>query len=143
MTRRSLPPEEALLARLVAFDSTSRNSNLPIAEYLADILENAGARVERNPSADGTKTNLVAWVGPEPGRERRGLVLSGHMDVVPADEEGWESDPFELTDAGDRWVGRGTCDMKGFLTLATGAAAALAAGRPGPARAPLALLFTY
>lgn len=141
---RSLPlSEEALLARLVGFDSTSRNSNLPIADFLAEVLEATGARVERNFSADGTKANLVAWVGPEPGPARRGLVLSGHMDVVPAEEEGWESDPFELADRGDRWVGRGACDMKGFLALATGAAAALAAGYPGPPRAPLALVFTY
>jgi acetylornithine deacetylase len=135
-----------LLARLVAFDSTSRNSNLPIAGFLADYLEGAGARVEQNPSPDGTKANLIAWLGPRrdcqsPG-DRAGLVLSGHMDVVPADEEGWSSDPFTLTDAGDRWVGRGSCDMKGFLALAANLAAGL--GQRGAAlAAPLALVFTY
>src|SRR5688500_5405859 len=101
--------DDDLLARLVAFDTTSRNSNLPLADFLADYLDRPriagipGIRIERNPSADGAKTNLIAWVGPEPTGDRRGLVLSGHMDTVPADEAGWRSDPFTLADEGDRW----------------------------------------
>src|SRR5947208_1070822 len=100
--------DAALLARLVGFDSTSRNSNLPIADLLAGYLDRPGVRIERNPSADGTKTNLIAWAGPTPDPTppdigRPGLLLSGHMDVVPADEAGWQSDPFTLTDLGDRW----------------------------------------
>ncbi len=145
----ALLDDAALLARLVAFDSTSRNSNLPIADFLCNYLEDAGARVERNLSPDGAKANLVAWVGPPGDADTRaGLVLSGHMDVVPADEEGWTSDPFTLTDAGDRWVGRGSCDMKGFLALAANLAARAAqaqAPRSGAGRlaAPLALVYTY
>ncbi|HSF43218.1 MAG TPA: acetylornithine deacetylase, partial [Thermoanaerobaculia bacterium] len=87
-----------------------------------------------------TKANVVARVGPEPAGDRRGLVLSGHMDVVPAEEDGWRSDPFTLTDEGNRWTGRGSCDMKGFLALATNLATEL---RPDRLRAPLALVFTY
>jgi len=67
-------------------------------------------------------------------------MLSGHMDVVPADEPGWRSDPFIMADAGDRLVGRGTADMKGFLALATNRLAAL---DRAALRRPLALLFTY
>lgn len=129
-----------LLTRLVAFDSTSRNSNLPIADFLCDYLDRPGVRIERNLSPDGAKANVIAWIGPEPTGERRGLVLSGHMDVVPADEEGWRNDPFRLTDEGDRWVGRGSCDMKGFLALAANLAVE---SRPERWRAPLALVFTY
>ncbi|HEX4963714.1 MAG TPA: acetylornithine deacetylase [Thermoanaerobaculia bacterium] len=129
-----------LLARLVSFDTTSRNSNLPLADFLCDYLDRPGVRIARNPSADGTKTNVVAWLGPEPKGDREGLVLSGHMDVVPAEEEGWASDPFTLTDGGDRWVARGACDMKGFLALAANLAAE---ARLEDWRAPLALVFTY
>jgi acetylornithine deacetylase len=157
-----------LLARLVAFDSTSRNSNLPIADFLCDYLDRPGVRLRRNPSPAGDKVNLIFEVGPEAGvegaagespgsaddddvdragaaaegeRERRpGLVLSGHMDVVPADEEGWESEPFSLADRGDRFVGRGACDMKGFLALAANLALAASGRRLAH---PLALLFTY
>ena len=129
-----------LLARLVGFDSTSRNSNLPIADFLCDYLDRPGVRIARNLSPDGGKTNVIAWLGPEPEGHRRGLVLSGHMDVVPADEEGWRHDPFALADEGDRWTGRGSCDMKGFLALAANLAAE---ADPRTWRAPLALVFTY
>lgn len=136
----TLLSDAELLARLVGFDSTSRNSNLPIADFLCDYLDRAGVRIERNLSADGTKTNVIAWLGPEPDGDRKGLVLSGHMDVVPADEEGWRHDPFSLADEGDRWTGRGSCDMKGFLALAANVAAE---ANPQKWRAPLALVFTY
>ena len=131
--------DRALLSRLVGFDTTSRESNLPLADFLAAYLDRPGVRVARNPSADGAKTNLVVAVGPE-SDDREGLVLSGHMDVVPAEESDWQSDPFTLTESGDRYVGRGTADMKGFLALA---ANRLAAADPSALRRPLALLFTY
>jgi acetylornithine deacetylase len=77
--------------------------------------------------------------GPETD-DRGGLVLSGHTDVVPAREREWRSDPFVLTEAGDRYVGRGTADMKGFLALAVNR---LAAADVSALRRPLVLLFTY
>ena len=132
--------DSELLARLVAFDTVSRNSNLPLADFLCEYLDRPGVRLQRNPSADGDKANLIAWIGPEPSGDRRGLVLSGHMDVVPAEEEDWRSDPFTLTDQGDRWTARGACDMKGFLAVAANLAAA---AEPQRWRAPLALVFTY
>jgi acetylornithine deacetylase len=131
--------DRALLSRLVGFDTTSRESNLPLADFLADYLDRPGVRVARNPSADGAKTNLVVAVGPETD-DREGLVLSGHMDVVPAEESDWRSDPFTLTESGDRYVGRGTADMKGFLALA---ANRVAAADVSALQRPLALLFTY
>lgn len=96
-------------------------------------------RIERNPSSDGGKTNLIIGTGPE-ADDRDGLVLSGHTDVVPADEPDWRSDPFTLTESGDRFVGRGAADMKGFLALAVNR---LAAVDPSRSRRPLVLLLTY
>ena len=130
-----------LLGRLVGFDSVSRNSNLPIADFIADYLDRPGVRIDRVPSADGSKTDLIVTAGPQgAGANRDGLVLSGHMDVVPADETEWESNPFELASRGDRFYGRGTADMKGFLALAMNR---LAAMDPARLRHPLALIFTY
>ncbi len=130
-----------LLARLVAFDTTSHRSNLDLADLLCDYLDRPGIGIARNPSPDGDKTNLVVTAGPAVDPERRdGLVLSGHMDVVPAEEPGWRTDPFELAETDDAWVGRGACDMKGFVALAVNAMARAAAGR---LRHPLALLLTY
>jgi acetylornithine deacetylase len=135
-----------LLARLVAFDTTSRNSNLPLARFLADYLDRPGITVRELPSPDGTKANLLVRIGPPldpeaPPEVRRGLTLSGHMDVVPADDtDRWSSDPFVLADRGDRWVARGSADMKGFLALASNLTAQL---DPGRLAHPLVLLFTY
>jgi acetylornithine deacetylase len=130
-----------VLRRLVAFDSTSANSNLPIADFICDYLDRPGARIVRNASPDGGKTNVVALLGPEGGDAgRQGLVLSGHMDVVPAREPEWASDPFTLKETETTYVGRGTADMKGFLALAMNAFHRAAAT---PLRSPLTLVFTY
>ncbi len=139
-----------LLARLVAFDSTSRNSNLPVAEFICDYLDRPGVRVERNPSPDGDKANLIVTIGPEVAADRvaadrvddarNGLTLSGHMDVVPAEEPEWRSDPFVLTESDGAYFGRGACDMKGFVALAVNAAARAAGTR---LRRPLSLILTY
>lgn len=137
--RKLILSDRDLLARLVGFDSTSRNSNLPLAEFVCDYLDRPGVRISRIPSADGTKTNLLIEAGPE-SVAGRGLVLSGHMDVVPAEEPGWQSDPFALTEIGDSYVGRGAADMKGFLALALNRFAPL---EPSRLHHPLVLLFTY
>lgn len=128
-----------LLARLVAFDSTSRNSNLPIADFICDYVYRTGIRIHRNPSPDGNKVNLFIVAGPA-AAARRGLGLSGHMDVVPALESEWHSDPFTLTERDSSYFGRGTCDMKGFLAIAVNRLAAADLDR---LRYPLALLLTY
>jgi acetylornithine deacetylase len=128
-----------LLRRLVGFDSTSRNSNLPLADFLADYVDLPGVQIHRLATDDGAKVNLVIEVGPTVPGVREGLLLSGHMDVVPADEDGWESDPFTLTERDDRLVGRGACDMKGFLALATNLARESATTRLA---LPLVLVFT-
>ena len=72
----------------------------------------AGAVCTRFPDETGTKAALLARLGPDlPG----GLMLSGHLDVVPVDGQAWTMPPFELTDKGDRLYGRGATDMKGFV----------------------------
>jgi acetylornithine deacetylase len=139
---KNLLSDAELLARLVGFDTTSHNSNLPIAEFIADYLDGPGVEIELHCSPDGQKANLIATVGSQrEGHDtRRGLVLSGHMDVVPAVEEGWESDPFTLTKRDESYVGRGSCDMKGFLALAINAARSL---EPDRLAHPLVLILTY
>jgi acetylornithine deacetylase len=137
----ALLDDAKLLERLVGFDSVSRNSNLPIADFICDYLDRPGVRIRRNPSSDEPKTNLVIETGPPAGPGRReGLILSGHMDVVPAEEPEWRSDPFRMEISDDRMIGRGTADMKGFLALAMNRMAFTDAHRLG---APLALFFTY
>jgi acetylornithine deacetylase len=130
-----------LLRRLVGFDSTSRRTNLPLVDFVCDYLERPGVRLQRFASPEGDKATLLVELGPPADAERRaGLILSGHTDVVPAEEEGWESDPFALIEVDGRLVGRGACDMKGFLALATNLAAGV---DPARLERPLVLLFTH
>lgn len=115
---------EAILADLVAFPSVSSASNLDIALYLETVLTQAGARIERQTDPSGAKVNLFATIGPDaPG----GVVLSGHMDVVPVEGQAWSSDPFTLTERDGRLYGRGACDMKGFIACAVALAPTFAA----------------
>jgi acetylornithine deacetylase len=115
----------ALLDRLVAFDTTSRLSNLELIAFAEAELKPLGARLRRIASDDGAKTNLLASLGPD---VEGGIVLSGHTDVVPVDGQPWTSDPFHVTRRDGRLYGRGTCDMKGFLALALAVAPDLAKG---------------
>ena len=135
------PPltDAALLARLVAFDTTSWLSNLPLVDFVSDYLDRPAVRVEKMRSQDGAKANLIIRTGPD-REDGEGLTLSGHMDVVPADEPEWRSAPFALTKAGETYVGRGAADMKGFLALAINR---LARSEAPSLRRPLALLLTY
>jgi acetylornithine deacetylase len=85
-----------LLARLVAFDTASHRSNILLADFIADYLDLPGVDVQRQFSPDKTRANLVIRLGAD-GPGPQGLVVSGHMDTVPADEPDWASDPHTLT----------------------------------------------
>ena len=126
-----------ILKTLVGFDTTSRGSNLALIEWVEAYLDRIGAAHRRVPNADGTKSNLLATIGP---LVEGGVVLSGHTDVVPVDGQPWTSAPFELTERAGRLYGRGTCDMKGFIALALAAAPEIAAAKP---KKPVHLAFSY
>lgn len=104
-----------ILERLIAFDTTSRNSNLALIDYVCDYLKEWGIEPILIANEDGKKANLYATLGSNnPG----GVVLSGHTDVVPVDGQDWTSDPFTLASRGTKLFGRGTSDMKAFIALA-------------------------
>ena len=105
-----------MLRRLIAFDTTSRNSNLALIDYVQEYLKAHGIESKLVPSEDGTKANMFATVGPNVAG---GVVLSGHTDVVPVDGQPWDTDPWTLTLKSDgKYYGRGTCDMKAFYAIA-------------------------
>ncbi len=101
------------LAQLVGFPTVSNRPVTEIAAWLAHRAEDAGFNVEQFQSSAG-KANVVCTAGPL-DRMDQGLVISGHMDVVPVEGQPWSSDPFSLTQRGGRLYGRGTADMKGFI----------------------------
>jgi acetylornithine deacetylase len=134
---QSVPPAaepsaaaRAMIERLIAFKTVSRDSNLGLIEWVRDHLQKLGAVTRLTHDPSGRKANLFATLGDSP---KPGLILSGHTDVVPVDGQNWDTDPFVCTERGGRLYGRGTADMKGFIGIALAQApkfvAALQAGR--------------
>ena len=126
-----------VLEKLIAFPTVSRDSNLPLIDWVYEYLTAQGIQAWRHYDAAAPKAALFAHAGP---LQEGALVLSAHTDVVPTDGQAWESNPFILTRRGDRYFGRGTCDMKGFGALAIWAM--VEAHRRGVAR-PLQLALSY
>ena len=105
----------SLLEQLVAFDTESSKSNLPIIDHIESYLRARDVQCVRVPNATGDKAALFATIGP---MVDGGIVLSGHTDVVPVAGQQWTSDPFRLRREAGRLYARGACDMKGFDALA-------------------------
>jgi acetylornithine deacetylase len=126
-----------VLARLVAFPTVSRDSNLPLIDWVEDWLDARGIAAHRVWNEDRTKAGLYAQVGPD---VEGGVILSGHTDVVPVDGQDWTSDPWTVTERNGRLYGRGTADMKGFDALALWAMGQ-AAGRE--LKRPLQIALSY
>jgi acetylornithine deacetylase len=135
MTQRLSPVE--LMTQLVSFPTVSRDSNLPLVDWVEEYLRENGITAHRHYDETGEKAALFAHVGPE---IEGGVVLSGHTDVVPVDGQPWTSDPFTVEERDGKYFGRGCVDMKGFDALAIWAL--VEAHRLGVAR-PLQLALSY
>lgn len=136
-TLATLLNPRALLDRLVAFPTISRDSNLDLVDWVEGYLASHGISAHRHWNDDRTKAALFAHVGPA---VTGGVVLSGHTDVVPVDGQAWTRDPWVVVELDGRLYGRGTCDMKGFDALAIWAM--VEARRVGLAR-PLQIALSY
>ena len=124
-----------ILAELIAFDTTSRNSNLELIAWVENYFAQHGVASTRVINADASKANLYATIGPD---VEDGVILSGHSDVVPIDGQDWDSDPWTVTERNGLLHGRGTCDMKGFIALALAAVPLFKTGTR-----PVHLAFSY
>ena len=103
---------QELLAQLIAFDTTSRNANRALIDFIADYLKQYDVKNEIVQGKEDGKACLWATIGDG---SKPGIVLAGHTDTVPVDGQDWHSDPFTLTERDGKLYGRGTCDMKGFI----------------------------
>ncbi|OON38021.1 acetylornithine deacetylase (ArgE) [Izhakiella australiensis] len=128
---------ESILATLLAFDTTSRESNLALIDYLDSYLQDLGISTRRFYDAEGKKANLYAHSGPA---RSGGVMLSGHTDVVPVDGQQWTVAPFQLTHKNGRYYGRGSADMKGFIACVL---ASMPEFLARPLNQPLHLAFSY
>ena len=126
-----------ILARLVAFDTTSRNSNLRLMAFVRDYLDGCGVPYRVSTNEAGDKANIHAIVGPQ---SAGGIALSGHVDTVPVDGQAWSADPFTLRSAGGKLYARGACDMKGFVAACLAAVPDIQARR---LLRPLHLFISY
>ncbi|WP_171167289.1 acetylornithine deacetylase [Ruegeria sp. HKCCA0370] len=114
MAKRLTPLE--IMTQLISFPTVSRDTNLPLVDWVQDYLQGHGIESHRWPDPDQPhKAAIFAHVGPS---EEGAVVLSGHTDVVPVDGQPWDTDPFTVTEKDGKYFGRGTCDMKGFDALA-------------------------
>lgn len=126
-----------LLAQLVRFDTTSRESNLALIDFVRTYLQDHGVACELVYNEHKSKANLLATIGPA---DVPGIVLSGHTDVVPVDGQRWSVAPFELTEKLGKLYGRGTADMKGYIACVLASVPALVAA---PLRMPVHIALSY
>jgi acetylornithine deacetylase len=141
MIEKAIAPKMSaveLLERLVAFDTTSHKTNVPLIEFVTDYLAAHGIDCQLIPNATGDKINLCATIGPRDAGG--GIGLSGHTDVVPVTGQEWDSDPFVLTLRDGRYYGRGTTDMKGYLACVL---AAVPEFKSRNLSRPIHILFSY
>ena len=126
-----------ILGALIGFDTTSRESNLQLIEFVRAYLAGHQVPCELIFNDEGSKANLFATLGPD---DRPGVVLSGHTDVVPVDGQAWTVPPFELSEKDGNFYGRGAADMKGFIACVLAAVPGLLAK---PLRIPVHIALSY
>ena len=117
---KSLPNFSESLSQLIACSSISSTQsswdqgNLQVIQLLATWFEQLGFAIEIQAVPNTTnKFNLLAKLGSGEG----GLLLAGHSDTVPFDENRWQSNPHQVINKDDKFFGLGTCDMKGFFAF--------------------------
>ena len=137
MTSQRLSPFD-IMCHLVAFPTISKDSNLPLIDWVETYLRSHHIIPHRCYSDEKDKAAIFAHVGPEAAGG--GVVLSGHSDVVPVAGQLWEHDPWTVLQKDNRYYGRGTCDMKGFVALAIWA---LVEARYTELQNPLQLALSY
>lgn len=126
-----------ILEALVSFDTTSRNSNLPLIDWIRHYLDGHDVAYRLTHDETGRKANLHAIIGPQ---VEGGLALSGHVDTVPVEDQQWSTDPFKLHADAGRLYARGAVDMKGFVASCLAAVPDLKAA---PLLRPVHLLISY
>ena len=128
---------EDILAKLIAFDTVSHKTNLPLIEWVEEYLSGFGVGSHRVHDETGEKANLIATIGPQ---DVPGIILSGHVDVVPVEGQPWSTDPFEATVIDGKVYGRGSSDMKGFCACVLAAVPKMV---ESTLAMPLHILFSY
>ena len=128
---------EQILARLIAFDTTSTTSNLQLIDFIRNLLDEQAIASQLVHNDDRSRANLYATIGPD---NIGGVMLSGHTDVVPTTGQDWNSDPYQMLSDDQLLIGRGACDMKGFIACVLAALPQIGAES---LQTPIHLAFSY
>ena len=128
---------QEILSVLIGFNSVSSESNLPLLEWIENYLKQFSIESRLYFGEQDNKANLWARIGPKEGAA---IVLSGHTDVVPVEGQEWDQDPFTMVTKDQKYFGRGTCDMKGFIASAL---AAVPKMLDGTLQTPIEFAFSY
>ena len=126
-----------ILKKLVSFDTTSFKSNLDLIKFIENYLNEFNIKSELIYNETKNKANLFATIGPN---SQGGIVLSGHTDVVPISKQNWTSDPFVITERDNKLFGRGSSDMKGFISLVLSRVSSMVEKK---LKKPIHLAFSY
>jgi len=126
-----------ILKTLIGFDTTSSQSNLALMHYIQSFLADYNVESRLVYNQEKSKANLYATIGPQ---DKAGVMLSGHTDTVPVTGQNWSQDPYHLTQIDNRYYGRGTSDMKGFIALVLACVPDMQAQ---PLKTPIHLAFSY
>ena len=127
---------EKILSKLISYPTISEKSNRELADFIINFLEIYRIKAEKIEGEKG-RFNIFSMIGP---KNEGGIVLSGHTDVVPAEGQNWSFDPFKMTKIEDRLYGRGTSDMKGFISVVLSLMKKLKINKM---KKPLYLIFSY
>jgi len=131
-----MPQAREELAELVAIPSVADPRQFPpeecarAAEWVRDRFAELGfVDLELAETADGSRAVIGARPAADPDAPT--VLLYAHYDVQPPlDDQAWRTPPFELTEAGGRWYGRGAADCKGNILMHLTALRALGAEAP-------------
>ncbi len=126
-----------ILEKLVGFPSISGQPTHSIVSYIQEYLIKNGIEVTLSFDNAGERANIFASLGP---KTEGGVLLNGHTDVVPVLGQKWKTDPFKLTKKGNRFYGRGSVDMKGFLACVL---ASIPVFQSKNLRKPIHIAFTF
>lgn len=109
-----------LLAEFVSFKSISTDASFKneiknTVYWLKKLFEGSGFTVE---IWGGKKANPVVFAEYKTAEDAKNVLVYGHYDVQPANkEDGWNDEPFELSEKDNRLVARGVVDNKGQVLV--------------------------
>ena len=140
MIDQIFPETLKILSDLIKFKTVSGASNLELIKYCEKKLNAVGATSSKTFNESNSQANLFATINGKDNLNGKGIILSGHTDVVPAITKEWTSDPYIAREKDNKVYGRGTCDMKGFIACTLAVAPLFASKK---LKAPIHFSYTF